>query len=147
MNIKTTVLYVLLFAVLTSCNIKDKLDKHEKAQKDADFIMNNLNKSEVVSHFPESSFPKEQTERLLGDISRNCDWSNRNGHFVDFTTMMNNGKSNVAFIYEYFLKCDSLRFILVYNIDDKEPKLFNFQMEPLEKKNPIVIHTEKQLLK
>ena len=147
MNRISTIIYFLLFALLTNCNVKDKLEKQKKAQKDADFIITNLDKRDVFAHFPVNIFPKEQTEKLLGDISKNCDWTNRKGNFIDYTTILDNGKEEVAFIYEYFLKCDSIRFILIYNIDEKEPKLFKFQMEPLEKKNSMIIHKEKQLLK
>jgi hypothetical protein len=147
MDTKIITIYILLLALLTSCNIKNKLERQEKAQKDANFIIDNLDKSEVISHFPEKYFPKDQTEKLMENLIGNCDWSNKKGHFVDYTTIMDNGKNEIAFIYEYFLKCDSIRFILVYNIDDNDPLLFNFQMEPLEKKNLMIIHTDKQLLK
>jgi hypothetical protein len=147
MDTKFITIYIILLTLLTSCNIKDKIEKQEKAQKDADFIIDNLDKSDVIKHFPESYFPKDQTEKLIKDLSENCDWSHRNGHFIDYTTIMDDGKNEIAFIYEYFLKCDSIRFILVYNIDENEPLLFKFQMEPLEKKNLMIIHTDKQLLK
>ena len=132
--------------LIAGCSVQDKLEKQEKAQKEADYIIAHLDEPEVISHFPLESFPKAQTEQIVKSIGTNCDWPNRKGHFVDYTTMLTDGKSNVAFIYEYFLKCDSLRFVFIYNID-QQPKLFNLQIEPIEKENPLVIHKENQLLK
>ena len=130
----------------TSCSLQEKVEKQEKAQKEADYIIAHLDRTDVISYFPEESFPKAQTEQLVKDIGNNCDWTNRKGHFVDYTTMLTDGKSNVAFIYEYSLKCDSLRLILIYNID-QQPKLFKFQIQPLEQENLMVVDKEKQMLK
>lgn len=141
---KSFVLSILSVLVI-SCSLKDKLEKHEKAMANSSFIMDNFNKESIASEFSEKHFPKEQTVQLLSDIRQNCDWENRKGKFVDFTTMLNDGKNNVAYIYEYLLSCDSLRFILIYDIDQEEPELFNFKIEPIEKKSQFIVHPEKQL--
>jgi hypothetical protein len=119
----------------------------EEAQLDANYIIEHLDNKEVISHLPANYFSREQSENLIQKISEGCDWENRKGHFIDYTTIQNNSEHDVAFIYEYFLKCDSLRFILIYNIDEEKPTLFKINIEPLAKQNPMVIHTEKQLLR
>jgi hypothetical protein len=84
--------------------------------------------------------------KIFGNIKANCDWENRKGKFVDFFTMNINGKNNTAYIYEYFLKCDSLRFVLIYDMEQKEPELFKFNIEPIEQASQMIIDPSKQLI-
>ncbi|WP_035564397.1 hypothetical protein [Hymenobacter sp. IS2118] len=142
---------VLTFSAvaLSGCNIQEKQEKISKAEKDAAYIMANLDKPEVLTHFPAESFSgksMEMVKAMVSEVGPKCDWSNRNGKFVDFCSISNNGNSSIAYIYEYFLKCDSLRFVMLYDLEPKEPRLVNFQVEPLEKPNPMIIYPEKQLL-
>jgi hypothetical protein len=41
-QVRLTIILVTAIGLLTSCNVKEKMEKHNKAQADADFIMNNL---------------------------------------------------------------------------------------------------------
>jgi hypothetical protein len=146
-NHKKFILIITGFVILfTSCNNNGKIEKQEKAQKMSDYIIENLTKSEVFKEFPEKYFPKEKTEKRLGDIKTNCDWANRKGKFVDYFTMEKNGKNRTAYIYEYFLNCDSLRFILIYDMEQKDPELFQFNIEPIEEPSQMIIDPSKQLL-
>ena len=128
----------------------DSLKKVEKlglAQKDADYIIENLDKDIVLQKFPEKNFQnREQLKNIVGGISQNCDWRNRDGKFVDFCTMKEiGGIYSTAFIYEYYLKCDSLRFILIYYMDKDKPELFKMNIEPLKTENKMIIFPEKEL--
>lgn len=116
------------------------------AKADAQYVMDNLNTEEVKSHFPVSKFPLKQTDLLLGQLSSYCDWAHRKGKFVDQTTINSNGRNYIAFIYEYFLKCDSARFILIYDLGNEKPELGDFKIEKLTKDNPLIIDKEKELL-
>jgi len=79
------------------------------------------------------------------NILQNCYWKNKNGKFVDFFTEKNiGGIDQTAFIYEYYMKCDSLRFILSFNTEN-EPELMGFKFEPIETENPMILFPEKQL--
>lgn len=70
----------------------------------------------------------------------------RDGKFVDFFSMKNvGGTDQTAYIYEYYLKCDSLRFIFTYDMDKDKPVLNRFDIEPLEQPNQMIIFPEKQL--
>ena len=124
-----------------------KLGRNKLAEQNANFIIENLDKEEVLNEFPEVNFKdREQLKSLLGGIKENCEWKNRDGKFVDFFTMKDIGGINsTAFIYEYYLKCDSLRFILIYNVDRDKPELFKLNIEPLETENKMIIFPEKQL--
>lgn len=125
-----------------------KMEKNILAEKNANYIIENLDKDEVFKEFPESNFKdREQLKNLLGGIKENCEWKNRDGKFVDFFTMKDIGGINsTAFIYEYYLKCDSLRFILIYNVDKDNPELFKMNIEPIETENKMIIFPEKQLI-
>ena len=125
-----------------------KMEKNNLAEKNANYIIENLDKDEVFKEFPESNFKdREQLKNLLGGIKENCEWKNRDGKFVDFFTMKDIGGINsTAFIYEYYLKCDSLRFILIYNVDKDKPELFKMNIEPIETENKMIIFPKKQLI-
>lgn len=137
--------YLLLFIVLlASCSSNEK--KMQAAKVDADYIIENLDKGDVKSHFPTSTFPLEQTNTILAQLSINCDWAHRQGKYVDQATINSNGKDYGAFIYEYILKCDSIRVILMYNLEEAKPELSDFKLEKLNKDNPLIIHKENRLL-
>jgi hypothetical protein len=143
--------FVLLSLGLSTvgCGIQENQEKIAKAEKDAAYIMAHLDKEEVLTHFPAASFPANQNGRLkalIGAVGPKCDWPGRRGKFVDFCSISNNGKNSVAYIYEYFLKCDSLRFVMLYDLEPREPQLVNFQVEPLEKPNSLIVYPEKQLM-
>jgi hypothetical protein len=127
--------------------LKGKLERHEHAEVNANFIIENLDKGIVFKEFPEKYFPnREELNDVLGGIGKNCDWKNRDGKFVDFYTMKDIGGINsTAFIYEYYLKCDSLRFVLIYNTDKDKPELLKMNIEPIEKENSMINFPEKQL--
>ena len=111
-----------------------KMKKMNLAQEQANYIMENLDKPNIGEKFP-----------IIGGIRQNCDWKNKDGKFVDFFTQKNiGGIDQTAFIYEYYMKCDSLRFILSFNTED-EPELMGFKFEPIETENPMILFPEKQL--
>ncbi len=135
---------ILLVGIISYFGWKN-MQKLELAQEKADYIMENLDKPNVVEKFPVKYFPKEQLEPIIGGIRQNCDWKNKDGKFVDFFTAKNIGGVNqTSFIYEYYLKCDSLRFILSFNVED-EPELMGFNVEPIETENKMILFPEKQL--
>lgn len=135
-----------LVALLTSCGIKDRIEKQNKARANADFIMQNLGKGDVISQFPEKYFPRNQFVPFLSGLAKTCDFQNKRGKFVDFFTMVDNGRNKTAFIYEYILKCDSLRFIYMYDLDEPEPELYKLRIEGIEQKNEMIVDPSKQLL-
>ena len=140
--------YIFLGAIglLTSCNVKDKMEKMDKAKANSEFIMNNLNRPETIDRFPEKYFPRQKTKTVIDTLTKHCDFDSKRGKFVEFYTMSVNGSSKTAYIYEYILNCDSLRFIYIYDLDTKEPELQNFKIEGLEVENKMIIDPKKQLL-
>lgn len=122
-----------------------KMQKFNLLQEQANYIMENLDNPNIGEKFPAKYFPKEQLDPIISGIRQNCDWKNKDGKFVDFFTSKNiGGVDQTAFIYEYYLKCDSLRFILSFNVED-EPELMGFNVEPIETENKMILFPEKQL--
>jgi hypothetical protein len=122
-----------------------KMQNFNLAKEKADYIINNLDNPNIAEKFPVKFFPKEQLDPVLIGIREKCDWKSKDGKFVDFFTQKSvGGIDQNAFIYEYYLKCDSLRFILSFNTE-KEPELMNFYFEPLENENKMILFPEKQL--
>ena len=122
------------------------MEKHNKAQSIADNIIENLEDPSIYDKFPEKYFPREQLSPLINYLTKDCDWENRDGKFVDFATIGSIGAvKQTGFIYEYYLNCDSLRFILMFNMEPDNPELKGFKVEPLEKENKLIVDPSKQL--
>ena len=141
-------LIILIAILLTSCGLKSKMETHDKAQKEADYIIENFTNYDLIKgKLPEKYFQPAQTMEFISNVDQSCDWANRKGKFVDFFSMKNiGGTDQTAFIYEYFLDCDSLRVVLIYNMIKNSPELFKINLEPIEKENQMIIDPSKQLL-
>ena len=136
---------IVLIGGLLGYSVYNTIQKANKAQELANSVIENLDSDAVYSKFPEKYFPKEQIQPIIGGIKQNCDWKNRDGKFVDFFSQKNvGGIDQTAYIYEYYLKCDSLRFVLSINMEN-EPELMGFHIEPLENENKMILFPEKQL--
>jgi hypothetical protein len=95
--------------------------------------------------FSEKHFPRPGITQFLEKI-KSCNWDKRRGKYVDFYSMQINTRSQVAFIYEYYLLCDSLRFILLYDLTHKKPEFINIGVENLKNKNNMIVNPQKQLI-
>jgi hypothetical protein len=139
---------ILITILLTSCGLRSKMETHDKAHKEADFIIENFTNYDLLKDkLPVKYFPEPQTKEIISNFDQSCDWANRKGKFVDFFYMkIIGGTDQTAFIYEYFLDCDSLRVILIYNMIKDTPELFKINLEPIEKENQMIIDPSKQLL-
>lgn len=118
----------------------------EKAKADSNYLMDNLQKADIIDRFPEKYFPRDKFRPFLLQLTDNCDLANKQGKFVDYFSMLNNGKTQYAFIYEYIMDCDSLRFIYTYDLETEKPELFHFKIEGLEVPSNMIIDPSKQLL-
>lgn len=102
---------------------------------------------EALHEFPSKYFPPEQTELILGDLRDKCDFKNRSGRFINDFFKENVGDTDqIYLLYEYYLKCDSIRLILIYNLD-KEIVLSGFRLEPIEKDNSMIVRKNQRLLR
>jgi hypothetical protein len=116
----------------------------EKAHKKADQVILDLHTEKAYTFFSDKFFSREHIELISRDLREKCDYENRSGKFVDYYYESMPGTDKVSFIYEYFLKCDSLRFILKYDLKP-EPELIWFKLEGIGIKNPMIIDKTKQL--
>ena len=142
MRIRTNFLIMLTSAVLSPGCVDN--DLKEKARLKSDEVMNNLGNSDSYRHFSEKYFPKDKMISLLEDLKTNCDFENRNGRYIDYFYESTPGADKISFIYEYDLKCDSLRFLLGYKLE-YEPELISFKIEPIETENKMLVDKSKQL--
>jgi hypothetical protein len=136
----------IITATFICCGVKDKIEKHNKAKSNADYIMQSLGREDLTDQFPEKYFPRTQLKPFMNNLTKKCDFNSKRGKFVDFFTMNNKGKNLTAFIYEYIFSSDSLRFIYIYDLDTSEPELYHLEIEGLEQRNRMIIDPSKQLL-
>lgn len=101
--------------------------------KSLNYIIENLDQKSVLNEFSDQNFPdKTQIEQFISDISKKCNWKEREGGLVDsYTTKNIDGVDQIAYIYEFKLKCDHLNFIITYRMGKEKPELFRFDFEPL----------------
>lgn len=143
MNFYNRVIFISLSFFMLCCGSNDL---RKKAQKEADFLMNHLSEPGIDSLLSEKYFPPTQTDKLLSQLRGRCDYENREGQFVDYFYQQNiGGTDQVSFIYEFYLACDSLRFIASYKLEN-DPVLYGLKIEQLEKENSMIINTDRQLL-
>lgn len=131
---KRVIILVLLF--LTSCGA----DREERARLMSDELIKNLANKGSESYFDTAFFNREQMTGILKSVREKCDYKNREGGFINAFTRRSLGtkESNVFFLYEFHLSCDSVRFVLNYQLSDP-PKLVGFKVEPTETKNFMII--------
>lgn len=103
-----------------------------------------LHTEKAYTFFSDKFFSRQQIELISLDLREKCDYENRSGKFVDYYYESTPGTDKVSFIYEYFLKCDSLRFILKYDLKP-EPELIWFRLEGIEAENAMIINKANQL--
>jgi hypothetical protein len=79
----------------------------------------------------------------MQELRDNCDFKNRHGNYVKHVYHNDNDKiDKVAFVYEYYLKCDSLRFIVTYDLRDSID-LFSFVIEKMKREGQTEIKKKK----
>jgi hypothetical protein len=115
-----------------------------QARIKANKLLNDISLGKAYNAFPEKYFPVNQTHALMDELKGKCDFANRKGTFInEYLQVTTNGK-RISFIYEYYLKCDNIRFIVTYK-QGKEIELFEFNLEPIEKENPMITKPERRL--
>ena len=136
---------IFILAILFIYHSWKDMNKMKEAQKMSDYIIEHLDDKNVYTKFSDKYFKKDILKKQLNYITQKCNWKNRRGKFVDFFTQKSiGGKDKISFIYEYYLDCDSLRFILTFDMEGK-PEIMSFYVEPLEVNNPMIVDPSKQL--
>lgn len=121
-------LSILLMTVfMYACT--NRMEKFDLAKKDADYIIENLDKDHVIAKFPEKHFPKDQTKIILSDIKNNCNWSQKKGSFDDYIEVYSNGEQQISVIYKYETDCGKLKFNLTYIFPNEKPELFKIGID------------------
>lgn len=140
--------YILLtLLIINSCGWNDQMKNLDAAHAKADNIIALWGTDSVLSLFPEKYFPKSSITPLNDTFRSHCDWKSKRGKWIDFYTVNDNGDRSIYYIYEYFLNCDSLRFILGFDINNSEPELKSMNIEPLEKECSMLIDPMNSILK
>jgi hypothetical protein len=135
-----SLLCLLLVFIQTGCSYRHA----DEARKMADKLLKDIPLGRAYDQFPERHFASDQTHMLLDELTYKCDFANRKGNFVNEFRRKSPKGNTISFIYEYYLKCDSIRFILTYKLC-KNPELLSFTLEPIEKENPMITNPDSRL--
>lgn len=140
-------LYFFISLFLSPLFINGCIDKElkvEKAREKSKLLLGKIAEGTAINEFPEKYFSREQGEAILLDLREKCDFKNRKGVFVNDVISSQNGQRQASFIYEFMLKCDTIRLIFTYNLSP-EIELYEFILEPIEKPNPMILKPENSL--
>lgn len=129
-----------ILLLLLGCHIKST--NFDMVKERADVLLDKIADGTAENEIPIKYFPLEQTKIIMDDLKNKCDFKNRQGHFLN--EFYSTDKSKVSLIYEYYLKCDSIRFILTYDLS-KKIELCEFKLEPIEKDNQMIIDSNNRL--
>jgi hypothetical protein len=145
---KNSLLYLMsVGAFLLSCGWNDRMRHLDAAKEHADKIIRQMESDSVYDLFPETFFRKPALEQIVGTLRDNCDWPARRGQFTDYYAAENDGRHDIAYVYEYFLDCDSLRFVFTFHADGDRPELYAFTIEPIESPTHLLVDPMKSILK
>src|SRR4030042_5458726 len=125
--------FILALSICSCIQIKDV----NKARGKAEDLIVKIALGNALDEFPEKYFNSSQGLLILDDLRNKCDFANRKGNFINDFYQNEHGCERVSFIYEYYLQCDSIRFIITYNLG-KEIELYEFKLEPIEKENDMI---------
>ena len=132
---------IIVFFTIIGCVSNIQVDE---AKVMADNLLNNISSGKAEKSFSKKYFSQEQTKIVLNSLRYDCDFANRKGNYINDYIHKEQGLTSVSFIYEFFLKCDSVRLILTYKLESKI-ELYEFKIEPIETKNKMIIKRENQL--
>jgi len=133
-------IYIVILILLAGCT-----DKRQQALGKSRELLDKIAAGTAIQEFPEKYFPRDQTVVLMNQLQNNCDFKDRQGNFInDFYERNSEAPDRVSFIYEYYLKCDSLRFIITYNLGP-EIELYRFRIESIKKDNNMILKPERRL--
>lgn len=143
MIIRTQIIVMMVLSLLLGCKVIDRNQVIE-ARKMSDSLLDSIAAGNVENAFPVKYFNPSQTKLILNWLRKKCDFADRQGNFINDFYISENGVNKVAFIYEYYLKCDSIRFILTYNLG-KRIELCGLKLQPIEKDNFMITKPERRL--
>ena len=131
-NIGSTI-YVLALIVLalgTSCSNNSKI---KLARQKADQLWKDVETGNAEKDFPEKYFPRDaQFNAILTDLKGKCNFKNRKGGFVSQSYQKDAavGTEQVAFVFDYYMACDTARFTLTYELQDSVTLRW-FRIDPI----------------
>jgi hypothetical protein len=140
---KSVCIVLLLVALFDfSCRVK-----HEDLKQKSDKILDDIANGTATADFSEKYFPKDQTTFLLGQLQNYCDFKDRKGNFVnDFHETGIGTPDKIGYIYEFYLKCDTMRIIFTY-LANGANELYKLDIEKATKDNPKILFPERRLIK
>lgn len=138
---------VIIVFLINSCGRKP--DEMKLAKEKSDMLLDAIGNGTANKLFPTKYFPEDQTVSLMADLKNNCDFKNRKGNFVnDFYQKVAGGYNKIILIYEFYLKCDTVRFLISYlEKNSNEIELNGFKMESVEKTNNMIFRKDRQLIR
>jgi hypothetical protein len=132
------VVFALMFClfILGCTNIK----KRQLARQMADKLLVEIGEGTAENEFPEQYFSPRAKSVIQTVLKDKCDFQHRQQRFInDWYETKAGGVDRVSFLYACYLKCDSMRIIVTYDLGEKIV-LTDFKGQRLSESNPMVIN-------
>lgn len=145
MKVRSLIIRVIIVCLINGCGRNS--DEMKLAKEKGDMLLDAIGNGTANEMFPVKYFPKDQTVSLMSELRNNCDFKNRKGNFVnDFYQKVIGGNNKIILIYEFYLKCDTIRFLISYRGENnRELELNGFKMESVRIPNNMVIRKDREL--
>lgn len=133
MRKNTEAFFFVVLLVVTTLDGCVNTELRDRARRKSDYVVRNLHSDSVYTFFSESYFAKTDIVNLASQLKANCEYEKQQSHFLgDFYERdLASNFDKVSFVYDVFLKCDSLRITLKFELHP-DPKIIGFKMDPVE---------------
>ena len=137
MNYITKAVFILFITFAGTSFTGCRHDRKMKlVQQKADNLWKQIASGTAAKEFPLKYFPAAQRDRVLNDLKDRCDIQSAKGklagrrYFIDFKKSI----ETASLAYEFPLKCDTVRFILSYKLQERV-ELYEFRIDQIEDSN------------
>ncbi len=122
MNRRSLFFWVIAFATIitTGCGLKMDNSKRNLAKEKADALIQRIEDGSAENEFIEANLPVEQMASALRELHDSCRFKVGNAIYVTgvYSKSLMGQADQMSFFYKYYLKSDSLKIMLIYNLND-----------------------------
>lgn len=118
---------LLLSWLLSGCSAKT-IHNADAAEKEARYIVDNLDKPAIIQYFHEQYFNPDRVNDLIKRM-QDCHWHEKECRRTSTEVNYSSGKNTAGFGFECKSSCGEISLTLFFNIDNDKPELSNIIIE------------------
>lgn len=109
----------------------------KEAQQSAEELWAQIANGSAAGAFPQSHFPATDRDRILIHLKEDCQLQPKDGKLAGrrYFKDRKNKIETASLAYEFPLRCDTVRFVLSYDLTKEPIELFQFRIDQIEDSN------------